>query len=108
GWTAVNPWVQIARILYERAVAEDEDVPYLEYADYVKFANGLISCNGLNMKGPEDAKCVIWFLNLASAYRDMAIEDKLKDFNIRNHTTKTYYMLGCSGPFGIIDRKSIV
>ena len=105
-WTAVNLWVQIARVLYEQAVAEGEEESYSEYSDYANFANGLISCDGLGEKGPEDARCVIWFLNLASAYRDMAIENKLKDFNFWNHTTKTFYMLGCSGPFGILDMKN--
>src|SRR4051812_4627079 len=66
GWAAVNPWVMLAGILYERANEEGtlEDSPYKDFAEYGSFAHGLISCNGIRVKGYADAKCVIWFLNL--------------------------------------------
>ena len=51
----------------------------------------------------EDVNNVIWFLNLASAYRDMEHEGVLGEFDYTKHTSMTYWLLGCSGPFGIID-----
>ena len=102
GWAAVNPWVQIARVLFERAKFKKNDA-YSEYAEYKKFANGLIACDRLNEKGTKEARSVIWFLNLASAYRDMANENQLHRFSYLSHTPKSYWLLGCTGPFGMID-----
>ena len=72
----VNPWVQLARIFYERAHFEKEE-PDVEFESYGHFVNGLIACNGLIPEmTKEDVNNVIWFLNLASAYRDMELEEK--------------------------------
>lgn len=49
------------------------------------------------------AQPVIWFLKLASAYRDMILNETFDDFNIYNHTGSTYWLLGCSGLFGSIN-----
>jgi hypothetical protein len=105
GWAAVNPWVQLAQVLYERVRGSDKanKRAYKDLQGYRHFANGLISCDGLDTKGVKDTRCVIWFLNLASAYCDMAIDQKL-DWNFYlSHTPRSYYMLGCSGPFGMLD-----
>ena len=103
---AVNPWVQLARVLFERTKHNKSDKKaYKEFADYAKYANGLISCDGLKTQGYTEAKPVIWFLNLASAYQDMAMEQKLDKFHYTFHTPRTYYMLGCRGPFGVVNMK---
>ena len=54
-------------------------------------------------RNTNDCLCFIWFLNLASAYRDMMVEGVYKSFSIGNHTAKSYWLMGCCGPFGIID-----
>ncbi len=82
GWAAVNPWVQIARVLYEHAKAEGEESTFKDYADYSSFANGLIACDGLFTKGERHARCWIWSPNLASAYHDMDILRKVSFFYI--------------------------
>src|SRR5687767_10439142 len=48
----------------------------------------------------------VWFLNLASAYRDMMAENFYEKFNIKNHNACSYYIMGCSGPFGINDKEN--
>ena len=68
GWAAVNPWVQIARVLYERAKAKGDHEAYRELSKYSQYANGLIACDGLKEQEYTNAMCVIWFLNMASAY----------------------------------------
>ena len=71
GWAVVNPWVQLARIHYKRAIKEGEE-PESEFAGYDLFVNGLIACNGFDKKMTmEDVNNVIWLLLLASAYRDI-------------------------------------
>ena len=63
-----------------------------------------IACDGLGTAmTKEDVNNVIWFLNLASPNRDMKHEEKLGEFDYGKHTAMTYWLLGCSGPFGIID-----
>ena len=98
----MNPWAQLARVLYERAKrhSKEDKKEYSFCRGYRKLANGLISCDGLRIKGTADSRCIIWFLNLASAYHDMATDKTLKEFNVLNHTPRSYWMLGCSGPFG--------
>jgi hypothetical protein len=72
GWAAVNPWVQLARVMYKQVRASKNDkVEYSFCCGYHKFANGLISCDGLYTKGVKESKCFIWFLNVASAYCNM-------------------------------------
>ena len=110
GWAAVNPWVQLARVVYERVDPKEkqnkEEYDFNFLKDYARFANGLISCDGIYEKGVEDTKCIIWFLNMASAYCDMAIDGVLGEFNHKKHTPRTYWMIGCTGPFGKIDVKA--
>src|SRR5687768_10967209 len=107
GWAAVNPWVQLARVLYERARPSKIDKKEFSFCrGYYKVTNGLISCDGLGKKGIEDSKVIIWFLNLASAYRDMQTDKTLHELNYRNHTARSYWMLGCSGPFGKLNVKN--
>lgn len=94
--------MQIARVHYERAKSAGEE-PEDAFEGFDGFVNGLLSCDGMNSSGQHNADIVLWFLNMASAYRDMDNEGLLKNFNYKNHTTVTYWMLGCSGPFGIIN-----
>src|SRR5688572_26456969 len=106
GWAAVNPWVQLARVLYQRGKHLKKDKKaYKDLRGYGQLANGLIACDGLHTQGVSNTKQIIWFLNLASAYRDMVLEKKIDYFNYLDHTPRTYFMLGCSGPFGILDVK---
>ena len=108
GWAAVNPWVQLVRVVFEQVDPEQRKHDEYDYDfldGYYLFINGLISCDGIYEKGVEDTKCVIWFLNMASAYWDMALENVLDSFNYQDHTPRTYWMIGCSGPFGKLDVK---
>src|SRR5687768_5399676 len=82
-WAAVNPWAQVARVLYERAQAEGEEFTFKDYANYASFAKGFILCEGLFTKEQEHARCWIWFLIFASAYCDMDIQEKLDNFTYR-------------------------
>ena len=52
----------------------------------------------------KDSYHLIWLLNVASAYRDMMVEDVYKIFDIVNHTPESYFLIGCCGPFGILDK----
>src|SRR6478609_10580979 len=82
GWAAVNPWVQLARVLYKCARPSKEDKKEYSFCcGYQKIANGLRSCDGLQTKGIADTRCIIWFLNLASAYCDMATDRTWAEFN---------------------------
>ena len=47
---------------------------------------------------------IIWFLNLASAYRDMMAEDLYGKFVLENQTPESCWLMGCCGPFGILDK----
>src|SRR5687767_3779475 len=77
-----------------------------EYSNYVGYASGLIPCDGMNSRiDYKDLLYFIWFLNLASVYRDIALEGQLKNMHDLNHTPESYWLLGCCGPFGIIDQK---
>ena len=91
GWAAVNPWAQLARVLYERAKmhSKEDKKEYSFCHGYRKLANGLISCDGLRIKKTADSRCIICFLNLASAYHDMATDKTLKEFNVFNHTPRS-------------------
>ena len=104
GWAAVNPWVQLARVLYEHTRPSKTDKKEYSFCHgYHKIANDLISCDGMQTKGIADTRCIIWFLNLASAYSDMVTDKAWAEFNYLNHTPRTYWVLGCSGPFGKLD-----
>src|SRR5215207_9653937 len=72
----------------------------------ILYVCGLLACDGINLyRGIKDSLCFKWFLNLALTYRDvMAETDMYERFNINNHTLKSYWMLGCCGPFGVIDQ----
>lgn len=64
----------------------------------------MIPCDGLSSQWDlRDSLCFVWFLNMASAYRDMLEENVYDKFNLRNHVPRSYWLMGCSGPFGIID-----
>src|ERR687890_2102436 len=106
GWAAVNPWVQLARVLYQHGKRLKRDKKaYKDLRGYGQRANGLIACDGLHTKTVSHTRQIIWFLNLASPYCDMVLEKKIDYFNYLDHTPRTYFMLGCSGPFGILDVK---
>ena len=45
----------------------------------------------------------IWFLNLASAFRDMMVDGLYGKFVLENHTPENYWLMDCCGPFGILD-----
>ncbi len=69
-----------------------------------EYVSGLLACDGCKEKRTiKDSLCFIWLLNLASAYRDMMVDDVYKSFDLSNHTPQSYWMMGCCGPFGIID-----
>ena len=103
GWAAINPWVQLSRVLHDRILADDPKADS-EFAAHLSHVNGLLCCDGMDgNKTLKDAHCFIWFLNMASAYRDMMIENVLDRFDYMVHTPKTYWLLGFRGPFGIID-----
>ena len=103
GWAAINPWVQIAKVLDEQFPLVDQEQE-AEYSNYSEYIHGLLACDGYNTnKTFLDSWCFIWFLNLASAYRDMRLEGMLDNFDFMNHTSKSYWLLGARGPFGIID-----
>ena len=103
GWAAINPWVELARVLFERQKAEDEKVDS-EFGYHTSFVSGILPCDGINPdRSYNDAIYIIWFLNMASVYRDMAHEGIMDEFDYRNHTPATYWMLGVRGPFGICD-----
>ena len=57
GWAAVNPWAQLARVLYERAKkhSKENKREFSFCCGYRKLANGLISCDGLSTKGTVDS-----------------------------------------------------
>ena len=86
---AINSWVQLARAQYECAKFAGEE-PEDAFEGFDGFVNGLLSCDGMNLSGQHDADIVIWFLNMASAYRDMDIEGQLGRFNYERHTSVTY------------------
>src|SRR5688572_12274766 len=51
-WAAMNPWVQLARVLYERARPSKIDKKGFSFCcGYYKVTNGLFSCDGLEKKG---------------------------------------------------------
>lgn len=49
-------------------------------------------CDGTTRRGVKDYLNFIWFLNLASAYCN------------ENHTPESYWLIGCCGPFGVVDK----
>lgn len=98
GWVAINPWYQIAKLVESRQKGDNDLATDLDYC-----VSGLLPCDGYDQhKTYEDTSCFIWFLNLASAYRDMSVEGVLEQFDYKNHTPKSFWILGCRGPFGII------
>src|SRR5687768_2741182 len=75
GWAAVNPWVQLARVLYKHGKHLKKDKKaYKDLRGYRQLANGLIACDGLHTKGVSHTRQIIWFLNLVSAYCNMLLE----------------------------------
>ena len=77
-------------ILIIHTATESDKKVFKEFAHYASYANGLILCDDLSVKGIQDTRWVIWFLNIASAYCDMAIKGKLNEFYYLNHTPRTY------------------
>ena len=62
GWVAVNPWVQLARVVYQRAKYYKKDKQaYRDLKGYAKVANGLIACDGLHVKEVSETRQIIWF-----------------------------------------------
>ena len=94
GWAAINPWVRIGQALYE----QDQ-----EYSNHLGFISGLVPCDGMAKSfKSSDSLCFIWFLNLAAAYRNIALDGENFISIYTNHTPKSYWLLGCCGPYGII------
>lgn len=87
----------------ERIVAKTRGQVGTDFMNYHKFISGLVACDGLDRSISHESVMVIWFLNMASAYRDMHVEGLLDKFNYEHHTAATYWLLGCRGPFGIIN-----
>jgi len=76
-----------------KKVNKDED----DAEDKMSYVCGLLGCDGMNPNiGIKDSFHFIWFLNLASAYRDMIVEKLYDKFNIKNHNMRSYYLMGCS------------
>ena len=74
----------------------------LEVEDY--HLSGILFCNGISTaRNIKDAFCFVWFLSVASAYRDMIKEQVFNNFNINNHSSSSFWLMGCCGPFGVID-----
>ena len=48
---------------------------------------------------------VIWFLNMASAYRNMMVEITFAKYDLNNHTSESYFLIDCCGSFGIFDKE---
>ena len=71
---------------------EDEDV---------KYVCGLLACDGTETRTAKHSFNVVWFFNLASAYRGMMAEDLYGKFVLKNHTPDNYWLMGCCGPFDI-------
>src|SRR5687767_13283181 len=96
-------WVKLAQVLYNRNKIDDPDKEQ-EYSNHVGYVSSLIPCDGMSSKIDfTESLCFIWFLNLAAAYRDIYLDSQLHKMYDTNHTPKSYWLLGCSGPFGIID-----
>ena len=103
GWAAINPWVKIAQVLMKRS-SDKEVAKDSEYSNHIGYVSGLLPCDGTNAAvNFRDSLCFIWFLNLAAAYRDIHLDDQLDKLDIKNHSPKSYWLLGCCGPFGVID-----
>ena len=43
------------------------------------------------------------FFNVAFAYKDMLEKSVCKNFNIDNHSQNNFWLMGCCGPFYVID-----
>ena len=84
GWAAINPWVRISQALYEQ---------HQEYFNHLGFISGLVPCAGKaeSLKS-SDSLCFIWFLNLAAAYRNIALEGQIANMIYTNHNPKA---IGC-------------
>jgi len=106
GWVAVNPWSHILNILESQELRKDPKKK-TSSEDDVKYISGMLPCDGMDGKSKrslKDSFHLIWLLNMASAYRDMMVEDVYKNFDIANHTPESYFLIGCCGPFGILDK----
>ena len=105
GWVAINPWYHIIQILQSREKKKDSKKKKKSNEDEdVKYVCGLLACDGIETRMVKHSFDVIWFLNLASAYRDMMAEDLYGKFVLENHTPESYWLMGCCGPFGILDK----
>ena len=103
GWAAINPWVCLAQASTMRD-DETEDDGGTEFAQCDNYVYGLLACDGMKQtKTQIDAFSVIWFLNVASVYRDLQTDKCFEEFNIAKHTPESYWLLGCRGPFGVIN-----
>ena len=52
----------------------------------MKYVCGLLACDGTETRTAKHLFDAIWFLNLASAYRDMMAEDLYGKFVLENQT----------------------
>lgn len=102
GWVAINPRCHLSKVLALQLTVKDKGK--LEDLDTENlYACGLLACDGLGTRKVKDSLPFIWFLNLVLAYRDMVAEDQYKMFDIKNHNPRSYWIMGCCGPFGIVD-----
>ena len=70
----------------------------------MKYVCGLLACDAVETRTAKHSFDVIWFLNLALAYRDMMAKDLYGKFVLKYHTPESYWLMGCCGPFGILDK----
>ena len=103
GWVAINPWYHMVKVLQMQEYVKDQSKnKHVEHEK--KYVCGLLACDGMNdHRNIKESSCFIWFLNLALAYRDMMVEGVYTKFSLANHSPRSYWIMGCNGPFGIID-----
>ena len=88
----MNPWYHLLVQLDKIHCNGPQKAPTDEYL------TGLLCATAT--KNAEDAHSFIWFLNLASAYRDMVVQKTIENFDYRKIAIIDYWLMGCQGPFG--------
>ena len=100
GMVAINPWKNIVQSLYHE---EDFDGRSTEWDFLQDSINGVILADGRPQGATKkylEAQPLLWFLNFASAYRDMRIAGKLDKMPIESFGPLSYLLYGLRGPFG--------
>lgn len=78
GWVAINPWLKVDNLLHHHKSTDDF------YED--EYNSGLVLCDGITPDRKfQKSLCFIWFLNMASTYRDIYLDGKLGKMHNLNH-----------------------